>query len=305
MNDDVFLRAFEACSLPAELWTHQAHVRVAFLYLTRFELSEAIDRVRIGIKAYNSFRGVVDGPSSGYHETTTLAFMHLIHQTLHQRGPFENFDRFCERHSELLDPRVLLCYYTRDRMIGAQARSTFVPPDIAPLDQVGLAYPEFGKKITASSYTVRPGVYAVIADEAQRIAAVVTRTATHLPGGAQETGEAAIDALKLAVHQVCELTIEVGRPIGVADEFLSPAENGQQVCSRSSFYFAHVRSNGSPVKADRQLIWLQPAEAMAKLTHKSHRWAVTRISTVSDRGTGKSAPRSEPRRLLRNEDTLS
>lgn len=142
MSDDDFLKAFEDCSLPFTAWNHRAHVRVAFLYLSRLGLAEAIDRMRSGIQAYNAVHGVEDGPLMGYHETTTQAFMRLIHQTLRVRGPFQDSDEFCERNPELLDRRVLLRYYTRDRIMEPAAKVDFIEPDIAPFDCIGLTFPE-------------------------------------------------------------------------------------------------------------------------------------------------------------------
>ena len=145
MNDDDFLKAFEDNTLPFTYWNHRAHVRIAFLYLSRLGLDDAIDRMRSGIKAYNAVHGVKDGPSTGYHETTTQAFMRLIHEAIRKRGPFQDSHEFCERDPELLDRRVLLGYYTRDRIMEPAAKTGFVEPDIAPLDQAGLNFPEFGK----------------------------------------------------------------------------------------------------------------------------------------------------------------
>lgn len=35
MNDQEFLEGFERCSIPREKWSHEAHLRMAWLYLTR------------------------------------------------------------------------------------------------------------------------------------------------------------------------------------------------------------------------------------------------------------------------------
>ena len=137
MSDDDLLAALEECSLPLPQWSHQAHVRLGFLYLSRLGLTEAIDRMRSGIKAYNAVHGIVDGPAMGYHETTTQAFMRLIHQAIRKRGPYRDSHEFRERNPELLDRRVLLCYYTRERILDPAAKHSFVEPDIAPLELVG------------------------------------------------------------------------------------------------------------------------------------------------------------------------
>jgi 8-oxo-dGTP pyrophosphatase MutT (NUDIX family) len=278
VSDDDFLKAFEDCSLPFTHWNHRAHVRVAFMYLSRLGLAEGIDQMRSGIKAYNTAHGVEDGPATGYHETTTQAFMRLIHQALRKRGPFQDSHEFCERNPEFLDRRVLLRYYTRDRLMEPAAKIGFVEPDLAPLDRIGLSFPEFGKRVEGVSYTLRPGAYALIADETGRIAVVATATGTYLPGGGQEAGESAIDALKREVLEECGLAVEVGRPLGVADEFVFAEDEGLYFCKRCSFYSAVVTTYGSPVEPDHQLNWLAVDEASTHLTHASHRWAVTRLA---------------------------
>ncbi len=42
MSDDEFVAAFENCTLPLESFRHADHVRMAFLYLARYPLLEAI-----------------------------------------------------------------------------------------------------------------------------------------------------------------------------------------------------------------------------------------------------------------------
>lgn len=250
------------------------------MYLSRLGLTDAIDRMRSGIKAYNSVHGVEDGPLMGYHETTTQAFMRLIHQALRNRGPCQDSHQFCEQNPELLDRRVLLCYYTRDRIMDPAATVGFVEPDIAPLDQIGLSFPEFGKRVEGVSYTLRPSAYALIADGSERIAAILTATGTYLPGGGQEASESAIEALKREVLEECGLAVEVSRPIGVADEFVLAEDERRHFCKRCSFYSANIATYGSPVEPDHKLVWLAADEAIPHLTHDSHRWAVTRCSAI-------------------------
>ena len=74
MTDDEFLRAFQECTFTRSEWTHEAHVRMAWLYLTRLPFVEALDRVRCGIRKLNAKIGTPDG----YHETITVAFVRVI-----------------------------------------------------------------------------------------------------------------------------------------------------------------------------------------------------------------------------------
>src|SRR5437868_4847216 len=103
MTDDEHLRCFADLTLPFAEWTHRAHVKVAFTYLRRHPFNEALDRMRAGVKAYNARNGVPEGPTSGYNETTTHAFMHLIASTLaayNQTHPTPDADSFCDMHPQ-------------------------------------------------------------------------------------------------------------------------------------------------------------------------------------------------------------
>src|SRR4051812_12073403 len=105
MTDDELVRAFEARTLPLGQWTHRADVRVAFTYLRRHPFAEALNRMRAGVKAYNAAHAVPESPTSGYNETTTHAFLHLIAATMAAYGrtqPTPDADAFCDTHPQLM-----------------------------------------------------------------------------------------------------------------------------------------------------------------------------------------------------------
>jgi hypothetical protein len=128
MSDAEFLAAFEAAAIPRPGWTHEAHVRMAWLYLTRFPPDEALERVRVGIRRLNA----VIGSADGYHETITVAFVRVIAARL---APGEDYAAFRDRNPELFDRTLasLLRHYTKERLHSPEARRNFLPPDLAPL----------------------------------------------------------------------------------------------------------------------------------------------------------------------------
>lgn len=274
MNDKQFLSAFEDCSLPFVQWSHRAHVRVAYLYASHHDLNSAIDQMREGIRAYNAVHGVEDGPHTGYHETTTRAFMRLIQLAVQEQGPFRDSHDFCNRSPGLLDRRVLLCYYTRDRIMQPDAKIAFVEPDIVRLDRAGLAFPEFGERAEGICYTMRPGGFGVITQSDKRVAVDVTPAGMYLPGGGQEPGESAVAALHREVREACGLTVQILSPIGVADELVFVEQEYQHFCTRCSFYAAIVVAISPVAETDHRLAWLEPNQAIEQLSHASQRWAV-------------------------------
>lgn len=134
MTDAEFLEAFETCCLRADQWTHQAHVRMAWLYLQRMPLPLAIPVVREGIKRYN----VSLNKPLGYHETITLAFLHLISDRIQNGNSPQSFEIFCSQHPDLLDRemKTLLSHYQKETLFSQLARESFVCPDLLPLPSI-------------------------------------------------------------------------------------------------------------------------------------------------------------------------
>jgi hypothetical protein len=133
MNDEAFLQAFETRTFPFDQWHHDAHIKVAYLYLRRHPLKEAIEKMRAGIKAYNAAHKVPEGPDRGYHDTVTVAWLRLVHLTLCEYGPAESAACFYEQHPELSQKKVLRLFYSRGLIMSPQAKAAFVEPDLAPL----------------------------------------------------------------------------------------------------------------------------------------------------------------------------
>jgi hypothetical protein len=132
MRDDEFLAAFESRTL--EEFHHRDHVKVAYLYLCRYPLAEAIGKVRAGLQGLAAAWGApVDDLEKGYHETMTQAWVRLVHATLRQCGVAEDADAFCEQQPELMQKRRLELFYSRERLMTWKAKREFVEPDLAEL----------------------------------------------------------------------------------------------------------------------------------------------------------------------------
>ncbi len=127
------LDRFERRTLSKSSWTHQAHVRVAWLHLRRDPFPVALKKVGAGIRQLNEAHGVENSPSSGYHETLTCTFMSLVWATMQSAGTGETSLDFCDANPHLLARTVPRLFYTRESMNMQEARLRFVPPDLAPL----------------------------------------------------------------------------------------------------------------------------------------------------------------------------
>ena len=141
MNDETLLRRFENRTLAFEEWHHREHVRLAYLYLLRGPFDQALTLMRAGLQALNAAQGVPETLERGYHETLTRGWMQLVHCALCEYGPAENSETFLETHSHLQARRALLFFYSRARLMSAEAKARFVEPDLAPLPRSAKNFP--------------------------------------------------------------------------------------------------------------------------------------------------------------------
>jgi hypothetical protein len=136
LTDAELLRRFEDGSLPNEAFHHRQHVRVAWLFVRRDGMPDAIGRFSAALKRFAAAKG----KPNLYHETITWAYLLLIAERL-ARAPVEDWDSFAAANGDLLawKPSLLECYYDPETLWSDLARRTFVMPDrrMAALDSVG------------------------------------------------------------------------------------------------------------------------------------------------------------------------
>lgn len=126
MLDEDLVRAFETGQAPAEGFHHAQHVRVAWNYLRRHPLPEALGRFSAALRKF----AVAQGAPNLYHETITVAYVLLINERLDQTGRDAAWEAFAASHPDLLQwkPSVLEQYYDSATLSSARARRVFVMP---------------------------------------------------------------------------------------------------------------------------------------------------------------------------------
>jgi hypothetical protein len=131
MTDDEFIAAFERAEITRAQWTHEAHVRMAWIYCRReATLEEAIARMRAGIPRLNAALGTAPHL---YHDTVTRAFGALVHHRAAAPGAPRTWAEFHAAHPDLFDRAapILHRYYRPETLSSDTARTGYVPPDLA------------------------------------------------------------------------------------------------------------------------------------------------------------------------------
>ena len=134
-DDDIFIQQFESCSFPFDQWHHRAHVKLAYLYAVRFGREVAAEKLRAGIRIYNAANNVQDLPTSGYHETMTMAWLQVIHATIQVYGPRATADEFFDFHPQLGQKKILRLFYSPELFMSPEAKREFVKPDLTGLPE--------------------------------------------------------------------------------------------------------------------------------------------------------------------------
>ena len=94
INDSDFLQQFEDHTLDPSHFDHLGHLRLAWLYLNRYELELAIDKVTNGISGYAASLGATDK----FQHTLTEALVRNMADRI-KTSKFGQFERGPERVS--------------------------------------------------------------------------------------------------------------------------------------------------------------------------------------------------------------
>ena len=119
----------EQCRIDADSFDHEAHVYMAWLYLDRYAVAEAIERFTAALKRLTVKLGVPDK----YHETITWFFMLIIAERRNgDTGPSDiDWPGFKRINDDLFrrDNNILHRYYNTETLANDKAREGFVLPD--------------------------------------------------------------------------------------------------------------------------------------------------------------------------------
>jgi hypothetical protein len=119
-------------SLPKHAWNHAAHFAAAMWLLSRGH--DAFRDMPTLIRAYNETTGVANTDSSGYHETITIASLRAARVFLNE-DPSRPLYLACNAllRSRLGKSDWITAHWSKERLFSAEARRTWVEPDLQPL----------------------------------------------------------------------------------------------------------------------------------------------------------------------------
>jgi hypothetical protein len=129
LSDTDFLQQFANCQLPPAFFSHEAHLRFAWLHLEQYEPEEAIRRVANQIISYVTALGAGDK----FNRTLTVAAVRVVHH-FRQRSLSHQFLEFLEEFPQLKNnfKGLLASHYAVDIYQSDLAKKTYLEPDLLP-----------------------------------------------------------------------------------------------------------------------------------------------------------------------------
>ena len=127
MTDHELLEQFEQLTLPLECLRHPEHVRIAYLYLTKLPVLEALQTFSAALKSF----AAAHGKASLYHETITWAYIFLIHERMARSEKARDWDEFARNNADLLTWKdgILTRFYKEETLSSDMAKRIFIFPD--------------------------------------------------------------------------------------------------------------------------------------------------------------------------------
>lgn len=130
---DHIVSGFQNKILPAAEWTHEAHLITGLWHVAQFGYTDALNKMRTNIKAYNEATGGINSDTSGYHETITIFWLWLSDEFWKQNAlDDKTFEELCNTFlkSKYANRNAIFIFYSREKLFSVEARKNFVEPDI-------------------------------------------------------------------------------------------------------------------------------------------------------------------------------
>ena len=129
MTSAELAQAIETRSLPNREFGHREHVQLAVHYL------RALGYPNGEAALLRLIRRFAEGHGHGekFHYTLSCAWVRIVAGALDRESSAGSFASFIEGNPKLLEHRLPLHYYSRERLFADEARRGWVEPDIQAL----------------------------------------------------------------------------------------------------------------------------------------------------------------------------
>lgn len=131
VSDLEFLHQMNECVISPTDFTHEAHLRLAWVQINVYGIEAALQNVPAVLKKYVNFVGASDK----YHETLTLAATKAVYHFM-LKSNSKKFDDFLLEFPALKYnfKGLMVSHYGMTLLTSNEAKVAYVEPDLLPFD---------------------------------------------------------------------------------------------------------------------------------------------------------------------------
>ncbi len=131
LSDSEFERLFESCEMDPAVFSHEAHLRLAWIHINKYGENKA--RVNIQKQLYDFVTSL--GAAEKYNKTLTIAAIKAVKHFM-MKSRSDNFAGFINEFPRLKGNfrELIAQHYSSDIFNSGDARLAYLEPDLLPFD---------------------------------------------------------------------------------------------------------------------------------------------------------------------------
>jgi hypothetical protein len=132
LTDLEFEKQFENCTLNPEIFSHEAHLRLAWIHITKYGEKTAIQNICSQLITFVEFVGA----KGKYNQTLTIAAIKAVYHFI-KKSNSETFQDFISEFPRLKYnfKDLMTVHYKIDIFNSEKAKKEFLEPDLVPFDR--------------------------------------------------------------------------------------------------------------------------------------------------------------------------
>lgn len=129
LSEEVFEQKFETCRFRPLWFTHEAHLRLAYLYISKYKKEVAFQKYQQQLYDF----AIKFGAQKKFNNTVTFAAIQVINKYMNA-SKADNFIDFLKEFPELKTnfKEVLAVHYSSDIYTSPKAKQAILAPDLIP-----------------------------------------------------------------------------------------------------------------------------------------------------------------------------
>ncbi len=131
LSDLEFEQQFQRGQLKEELFTHEAHLRLAWIHIRKYGIDQAIENITHQLRAYTAHLGAADK----YNQTVTMAAIRAVYHFM-LKSSTRHFGDFIKENPRLKThfKELIGFHYSTDIFNSDLAKKQYLEPELLAFD---------------------------------------------------------------------------------------------------------------------------------------------------------------------------